>query len=313
MKKIYRAVLLMLGLQSMSMYAAQESLQNVENGRQAMIDDTVTSFRYLTDGFDFLRTQGLVDTSFHDFLEQNISHDEDGNEDMNFDQVIVDAEDVLTKNMKDTFLKTLQTIIKYRYTNISHYPIYLYVMQYKDDRGMRNMLRLWLHTLSKIQDEYGYTALHRAARDNHTEIASMLIDARADVNIQTKDGRTPLYDALEYDHIEIASMLIAAGANCNIQNERGRTLLQDAVLWDDAEKTRILLAGNADVNIKDKNGYSPLSYAVASDNKEIVKMLIAARANPNIQGEDGKTYFIFQCKYKDDEIIKYAGADLNLK
>lgn len=270
MKNIQVLAFLMLSLHSISMYTAQESQHNVDLGRQAMIDNSVKNLTYLTQGFDFLQTQNLVDTSFHDFLKQHVSHDEDGNEDMNFDQVIVYAEDVLTKNMKDTFFNTLDTAIK-EDKNLSQLddPLFLYVMKHKDTT-LRDIVRLWLLEWSKVQDEDGRTPLHWTTRHNSIEIAGMLITAGADLNIQDKYGDTPLHLAAFYNnrtevtrilnvavfyyHIEIARMLIDACADLNIQNNDGNTPLHLAAFKDSIEIARMLIGASANLIIQDKNG-----------------------------------------------------------
>ena len=39
-----------------------------------------------------------------------------------------------------------------------------------------------------VQDEDGYTALHRAIMNHHTEVAQLLLDTGASLTIQTKYG-----------------------------------------------------------------------------------------------------------------------------
>ena len=67
----------------------------------------------------------------------------------------------------------------------------------------------------------GRTALHMCASYNHPEIARMLIDAGADVNIQDENGLTPLHWCVINNHPEIARMLIDAGADKTIPNNNG--------------------------------------------------------------------------------------------
>jgi ankyrin repeat protein len=54
----------------------------------------------------------------------------------------------------------------------------------------------------------------------------MLINARADVNIQNKFGKAPLYKAVLYNNAKVIQMLINAGADANIQNKNGETAEQ---------------------------------------------------------------------------------------
>src|SRR3989339_1970835 len=104
MKNIKLLVLFTLGLQA-AMHAAQESKQDYERERQAIIDDAMNHYKGLQDGFAFLQSQGLVDKSFHDFLEKNLSEDEE--QDPNFGQVIGKAHDLIDLKMKNVFISTL--------------------------------------------------------------------------------------------------------------------------------------------------------------------------------------------------------------
>lgn len=311
------SVLLMLSLQLMSMYAAQASPQDVEYGRQTMIDNAVTSFSYLTKGFDFLRTQNLVDTTFHDFLEHNVLHDEHANEDMNFDQVIVNAEDIITENMKYRFLQTLDTALK-ECQRLDQFrdPVFLYVMQHKDD-DMHDMARLWLYEWSKIQDKYGDIPLHYAIWRDNTEIVRILITGGADIHIKNINGKNSLQLAAYCGfNAEIVSMLLAAGAHVNIQDEYSNTPLDSAVCFNNTEIVRMLIDAGAHVNIQNKHGRTSLHEAALKDNPVIVSMLLAAGGNVNIQNKDGETPLHFAAYFGKTEIVNMfvtAGADVDIQ
>jgi|TARA_B110000240_G_C13130472_1_gene296599 ankyrin repeat protein len=51
------------------------------------------------------------------------------------------------------------------------------------------------------------TPLHYAARDEHMEIAELLISKGADVNGKSDGGNTPLDGAIVNKHTEIAGLL----------------------------------------------------------------------------------------------------------
>jgi ankyrin repeat protein len=73
------------------------------------------------------------------------------------------------------------------------------------------------------QDEkWDWTPLHWAAWYGRVEIARMLIDAKADLNLQGEYGWTPLHAAVKYGSVEIVRMLIDAGADVNLQDEDGK-------------------------------------------------------------------------------------------
>uniref|UniRef100_A0A7M4ERL8 Fibronectin type III and ankyrin repeat domains 1 n=1 Tax=Crocodylus porosus TaxID=8502 RepID=A0A7M4ERL8_CROPO len=60
------------------------------------------------------------------------------------------------------------------------------------------------------------------------DVASLLIEAGADVNVKDKDGKTPLMVAVLNNHEELIQLLLENGANPNVKNEYGKGLLEMA-------------------------------------------------------------------------------------
>jgi ankyrin repeat protein len=75
----------------------------------------------------------------------------------------------------------------------------------------------------------GLNALLYAARDGCYECVEDLIAAGADVNLPTPEGVTPLMTALDNQHNEVAKLLMDKGANINVWDWWGRTALWIAV------------------------------------------------------------------------------------
>jgi len=306
MKKIQVSVLLMLSLQSM-ICSAQESQHNVKLERQAMINNAVHDFPYLTQGFDFLHRQHLEDTTFHDFLEQHISD----NKDMNYDQVIIKAEKVLTDNMKDTFLKTLNSSL-FTMQSLSKYndPIFQYVMTHKDDDIVRN----WLHEWSTTVDSFGNTPLHMAALNNNIEVTRILLNVDANINCQNKINNTPLHNAVWNDSTEVVHILIGSGADLNIQGNNGRTPLYIAAFNNNIKISRMLIDAKAKLDIQNNNGETALYAAVFGNYIEIAQLLIDAKANLNIENKEGETPLYLAAGYNYIEITQLLikeGVNLN--
>ena len=62
------------------------------------------------------------------------------------------------------------------------------------------MLRFDIHSLNN----YGYTAVHLAAKAGHAEVVSYLISKGADVNISNMAmGRSPLHGTCNFGNIEV--------------------------------------------------------------------------------------------------------------
>lgn len=333
MKKVQVSVLVMLSLHVISVYAAQELPQNLQQSRQTMIDHAVKNHPCLTESFDFLQTQNLVDTNFHNFLEQNVSHPEDAREEINFDQAIVKAQDIVTNNMKITFLNNIILGIRKIDLDTCDDPIFLYVMKHKNGH-MSDFVRLWLHETQGLlkyaaycgnakivrmcltagcdvnsKDGDGLTPLSFIAKyfdycGSHTKIVKMLIDAGADVNIQDEYSNTPLIYAACFNNTEIVRMLIDAGAQVNIQNKNGRTPLHEAALKNKPVIVSMLLAAGGNVNIQNKRGWTPLHLAACFGETEMVNMFVAAGADVDIQDKDGRTAVQEARTLKIENILK---------
>jgi ankyrin repeat protein len=75
----------------------------------------------------------------------------------------------------------------------------------------------------------GLTALLYATRSGCYECAEDIIAAGADVNVPTPEGITPLMNALDNEHNDIAKLLMDKGANIDVWDWWGRTALWIAV------------------------------------------------------------------------------------
>lgn len=70
----------------------------------------------------------------------------------------------------------------------------------------------------------GWTLLHRAAEQGHTQICEMLVDNGAKLNLKTTWGwHTATHLAIGNGWKETATFLIEAGADGNIKNKDGHT------------------------------------------------------------------------------------------
>jgi ankyrin repeat protein len=85
-------------------------------------------------------------------------------------------------------------------------------------------------SLIHTRDTDESTLLHHAAWKGHAEMASLLLDAGAEVNAQNQNdhwGGTPLHAAAHGNQKPVAELLLARGADLHATSCNGRTPIQE--------------------------------------------------------------------------------------
>ncbi len=101
--------------------------------------------------------------------------------------------------------------------------------------------------------------IHTAVMKDNIAAVKQHIAAKSDINEKEKfGGSTPLISASLFGKTEIAKLLIDAGAKLNIQNNEGSTALITAAFFCKPEIVKMLLAKKADKTIKNKYGNTAL-------------------------------------------------------
>lgn len=114
-------------------------------------------------------------------------------------------------------------------------------------------------------------------RENHIDKVRAFIQSGIDVNARDVFGNnTGLHWAASLGLAEMARLLIDNGADLDIRNEDGDTPLHWAAGEGQKELVVILIAHGADTNARGKNGWTPLRLAEAQSQKEIARILVAA-------------------------------------
>ncbi|MGB8956993.1 MAG: ankyrin repeat domain-containing protein [Tumebacillaceae bacterium] len=88
--------------------------------------------------------------------------------------------------------------------------------------------------------KFGDTALTSAVIMGKREIVELLINYKANVNIQDFDGGTPLIWATLGQHADLVQLLLDRGADPNIRENDGQTALQLAIEHNFIHIERIL-------------------------------------------------------------------------
>ena len=93
-----------------------------------------------------------------------------------------------------------------------------------------------------------HTALMEASMDGHVEVAKLLLDHGAEVNMPADSFESPLTLAACGGHVELAMLLIERGANLEEVNDEGYTPLMEASREGHEEMVALLLSQGADIN-----------------------------------------------------------------
>ena len=126
----------------------------------------------------------------------------------------------------------------------------------------------------------GSTPLHLAARNDHKDVAELLLANKAEINAKTGLGTTPLLSALSFRGFnkDVVEVLLANKADVNVQNNGGNTVLHIAAASGFQDLVKLLLAANADVNIKNNAGSTALDLATLYGHQDVVQLLQTRQA-----------------------------------
>jgi ankyrin repeat protein len=123
--------------------------------------------------------------------------------------------------------------------------------------------------------EDGFTPLGLACYFGQHEIARYLVLKGADVNLPSNNGFNvfPIQSAAAGNYTDIARLLIENGAQVNVRQQAGLTPLHSAAQNGNLELLILLLENGADVNARMEGGKLPADLAREKGFKEIADIL----------------------------------------
>lgn len=174
-----------------------------------------------------------------------------------------------------------------------------------------------------IKDNYGRDPMLLVARETGSEnMAKLLIELGASVNVSDRAGDTPLglatwrgfaglvdifldagaalptdkekSEALSVFAAErgvgrLFILLVNRGLDLSLKNLNGGSLLHSACAGGSKEAVEVLLAKGLDVNERDRYGWTPLHYAAKKGRVEAARLLLAGGAKVDVRTIAGYT------------------------
>ena len=138
-------------------------------------------------------------------------------------------------------------------------------------------------------DQLSISSLHIAVKENAPNLARLLHQKGADLNLKDDSGDTPLHIAVKNGTEEVLKLLLDWGADTEIRDLKERTSLGNAIDSGLPSSAQILIRHGADVNAtrNTSNNRGMLLFEAARQGKEWAAILsLENGANP--QATDGK-------------------------
>ena len=168
------------------------------------------------------------------------------------------------------------------------------------------------------RDRVGRPLLHRlggslfSRGDVTIAIASLLLEAGADVNERDDRGSTPLHYAAGGTSDFVAALL-EAGADVNARSSFGDTPLHRAAAGRNDRDTNIslLVRAGAEVDAQTDRGETPLHRAVANGNPAVAARLLDLGADPTLRDDSGSVADPVNCEnWNTPTFFRIAAADV---
>jgi len=136
---------------------------------------------------------------------------------------------------------------------------------------------VWIDDVDPNDDDWhwkGRTGLHYAAANGHTEIARVLVQSGAAVNVQDDRKNTPLVCAAMYGHENVMIFLIQeANAAVNIPNWKSEVALHWAAYWGKENSTKAMIAADACLDMQNQDQKTALTIATERGHSCIVDFI----------------------------------------
>ena len=161
-------------------------------------------------------------------------------------------------------------------------PLLVSAVRDGDVEAVRSLLRQGADANAAEGD--GLSTLHWAARRGEPEIAKILLDAGATVDVRTRNGAyTPLHEASKAGNALVARVLLEAGADPAARTTTGdATPLHFAAISGSAAAVEVLLESGAEIDPREaESEQTPLTWAAAGNHLETVSALVDGGADPN--------------------------------
>jgi ankyrin repeat protein len=151
----------------------------------------------------------------------------------------------------------------------------LFLLKYAAEHGNRDLVK-WLVENGSPLDmrvcQFINSPLHLAISNEHTDIASYLIEQGANLTWRNRKQRTPLMFAIYFSNIEIIKLLFSHSVRMSDTDLVGKTVYHFA---NNPDVINLLFQQSQHEQLKhtiDKHGKRPIDYAIANKNDAVIAL-----------------------------------------
>ena len=126
------------------------------------------------------------------------------------------------------------------------------------------------------------SALTWACTLGNIEIVLLLLDRKANVEHRTKDGCTALMFAALAGHENVARLLLDHRAKINVESDSNKDSPLTFACWKGHQKVvKLFLERKANIEHRTKEGFSPLMFAALGGHTQVADLLLKHKAEVN--------------------------------
>uniref|UniRef100_A0AAY5EF71 Ankyrin repeat and sterile alpha motif domain containing 1A n=1 Tax=Electrophorus electricus TaxID=8005 RepID=A0AAY5EF71_ELEEL len=213
---------------------------------------------------------------------------------------------------------------------------------------LSSLLSIWRVPNVNCVDSNGYTPLHHAALNGHSDVVELLLRNEALANVadskgcyplhlaawkgdqyivrllihqgpsypklneQNNDNETPLHCAAQYGHSEVVRLLLEELTDPTMRNNRFETPLDLAALYGRLDVVKLLLCAHPNLLSTNTRKHTPLHLASRNGHLPVVEVLLAAGMDINYETEKGSALHEAALFGKTDVVQKLLSAGINV-
>ena len=147
-----------------------------------------------------------------------------------------------------------------------------------------------------------------ASAEGHVDVVIKLLEYHANPNLTDMHGVSALHEATRNNHEDVASILLHNGGELSMSESLAASTLCQAVFDGDITLLKRLLNASIQVNASDYDRRTASHIAASEGNTAALKLLVEAGADLSLEDRWGNTVASEAKKAKSGQILEYLDS-----